>query len=118
MGYRGIYQYIGRCGHTWDVDSGVLSYGTTDEKVVARTCPACKQTPVWYAVVDLTNGYGTQYGEDAVTAPLKEVGFTDSWHTDHYNNRYAIKHKTYEPVGPRWKLVTAVISNTNRNMLD
>jgi hypothetical protein len=56
MGYRGFYQYIGKCGHRWDVDSMILSYGTNEEKAAARRCPVCKQKPEWFAVVDLTNG--------------------------------------------------------------
>lgn len=107
MSYSGHYQYIGRCHHHWQVDGNVLTYGTSKEMSKARHCPVCNQPGVWFASVNTTNGYGLQYGEDAVDAPIERTGFTDMWHYDHYGNRYATKHDTFKPVGPRWKRVTA-----------
>lgn len=77
-----------------------------------RFCPFCTKPARFYALVDVTNGYGVEYGGDAVDAPMKEIGFTDVWHEDHYQNRYATKHITFEPVGDRWIDLRVITTDT------
>lgn len=103
MGYRGMVQYIGACGHPWAIDDSVLSYGDAQERKAALQCPVCGKPAAHFATIDLTNGSGEQYGSNTVEAPTKEIGFTEEWKTDHHGNRYALKFVTVEPVGPRWE---------------
>lgn len=99
MSFEGYFQKIGTCGHTWEDDASGYSYSS-----YRRTCPVCGAEEHMRALVDVTNGYGEEYGLDAVNAQTVETGFTDQWHVDHYGNKYATKHITYMPVGDRWVL--------------
>ncbi len=105
MGYRGFVQLIGTCGHQWEVEAGTFAHGARTAKVKALACPVCGAKAGCSAEVDVTNGYGKQYGAWAVRAPATVTGFTDEWKTDHYGNRYAVKHETFEPYGPRWRTI-------------
>lgn len=104
MGYCGFTQYIGTCGHQWEVDATVLSYGTQAERKAVTKCPVpgCGCKAKVFADVDTTNGYGEEYGPDCVQVPMTKVGFTDEWRTDHYGNRYAVKHLTFKPRSKQW----------------
>lgn len=97
MSFEGFYQKIGVCGHQWEDDASC--YNADQER---KECPVCGAQPDVYALVDTTNGYGEEYGEYADRAKVRVIGFTDSWHEDHYGNKYAVKHPTYSPVGKRW----------------
>ena len=105
MGYRGFTQYIGSCGHQWEVDAMTLTYGTQAERKSATMCPVpgCGCKAEVFASVDNTNGYGKEYGSNCVHAPTTKTGFTDEWRTDHHGNKYAVKHETFEPKGKRWE---------------
>lgn len=102
MSYEGYSQHIGECGHHWEIDSNVFSYGSTDDRENALNCPVCGKRARVSAMVDVTNGFREEGDPSSWPAKMKEVGFTDSWHEDHYGNKYATKHMTYEPVGKRW----------------
>lgn len=102
MGYKGYFQYIGECGHHWEIDSSVFIYGTKAEKEKALRCPVCGDHAHHLARVDETNGFEQEGDPLSWPAKMKEVGFTNVWHEDHYGNKYATKHPTYDPVGWRW----------------
>jgi hypothetical protein len=96
MAHSGFSQYIGVCAHYWEIQ--------TDPKETDR-CPVCGAAPQLHAYVFTTNGYGIEYGHDAVRAPYQVIGYSDTWHKDHYGNHYAVKHDVVSPVGDRWQLL-------------
>ena len=96
MSYEGYEEYICEKGHYWIVDC----YGSARDVEKCRVCQS--KVKYWHAV-DVTNG--TDYNDPSTyAASIKELGFEDSWHTDHYGNRYATKMPVYEPDDPQWKL--------------
>lgn len=103
MSYEGFTQYIGHCGHQWEVNAGVLTYGSKRDRERAATCSVCGSKAAFWADVDVTNGYQQAGDPSSFRAPVRKVGFTDTWHTDHYGNRYAVKHPTFQPKGSRWR---------------
>jgi hypothetical protein len=103
MGYSGYTQHIGACGHQWEVDSSVIIYGFRKERKKALICGVCGAKSKFTADVDVTNGSCQDGDETSFPAPMKKIGHTDTWHTDHYGNKYAVMAPTFEPVGDRWR---------------
>ncbi len=96
MSFEGYYQYICVDGHQCSGDIWSLGDG--------KECPECWCcAPFEFEhMVDQTNGI-VEDDPSTFAAPMKEVGFTDTWRTDHYGNKYATKTRTYVPEGSEWK---------------
>lgn len=101
MSYEGYSQRIGECGHSWNVDDSIC-WSTTAEISAALKCPTCNAMVKFVAHVDETNGSRQVGDQSSWPAEMKQTGFTDTWNTDHYGNKYAVKHPTYSPEGDRW----------------
>lgn len=106
MSYEGYEEFICKNGHYNTLDVNYFTYGSDDPKIQKEMefCPCCGEKYKWQCSVDQTNGY---YEDDPSTfdAPKKVVGFTDSWHVDHYGNKYATKIFQYEPINNRYQLI-------------
>ncbi len=88
MGYRGSEERLCENGHHMIWDTHNASY--------PNKCNVCGGKFAHWHSIDNTNGY---YEDDPDTyqAAVREIGFTDEWKTDHYGNRYAVKHLRYAP---------------------
>ena len=93
MSFEGYYQYICVNGHQWSGTIWMLG----DEE-----CLVCHAPFEFEHMVDRTNGT-VEDDPSTFAAPMKVIGFTDKWNTDHHGNKYATKIRTYIPVGSRWK---------------
>lgn len=99
MSYEGYETFLCEKGHVWYHSAG-LDYGEH-----GNTCSVCLNAPKWECSTDQTNGY---YEDEPGTHPpsMREIGFEDQWHVDHYGNRYALKVMKYEPVQDgRWRVL-------------
>ncbi len=95
MSFEGYYEYLCPNKHHWSCD-------VRDEG--GPYCPVCNENPALYRLVDETNGV-VEDDPSTMASPLLEVGFQDDWKVDHYQNRYAVKIKCYEPIHPNdWKV--------------
>ncbi len=103
MGYKGVEQFLCPEGHLTEIDAAKLSYAYEEERKKLLICPHCQQKFVLNCSVDFTNGSCEEYPE-TTRGKVKEIGFIDIWHNDHYGNRYATKLMKYEPEDPkRWE---------------
>lgn len=97
MGYSGYTEYLCENGHYFTRDCW-------DSK--PSVCPYCQSFIKYFHSVDTTNGYDEEY-PDTCRAEKNEIGFDDTWHDDHYGNRYATKRLRYKPLeisDEKWKL--------------
>lgn len=101
MGYKGYVEVICVTGHYECRDDNTHD---TETDPFRDPCKVCQARIEVFHEMDVTNGYDRQ-DPSACEAPKIEAGFTDTWHKDHYDNRYALKHLTYRVNSRDWKVV-------------
>lgn len=101
MSYEGYTEYLCTKGHAASVDAMVISYG---DGAPAR----CQCGAEWEFVhdVDTTNGYDED-DPSTSSAGTVVIGHEDTWHRDHYGNRYATMTHLHGPEeGSAWERVS------------
>lgn len=97
MSYEGFTEYLCPNGHYWSYDV----YFESEDRHVCKVCGAVAK---WGHDVDQTNGIDLD-DPSTMRGEVKQIGFMDAWHTDHYGNRWAQKILLLEPAsGSDWRL--------------
>lgn len=99
MGYQGYEEVLCARGHHNELGK---------DDAIPDVCPNrdCDAKVTRRHSVDTTNGYNRSY-PSTCSAPKREIGFDDEWHTDHHGNRYAVMRPRYASKSRVWINIAA-----------